>query len=268
MVSALLALLLHAAPATPTEKPKLVVLALSAAGGLEEQTAAAFTEAVSTELAKAGYFSVVSKKDLETLIGLERQRTLLGCSEESTCLTELAGALGARFVLSGSVARLGPSYQLSLQVMDTVRAQAVGRTSRLANDLALLRQGIPYAIAEATGTPAPPAPSRLLPISLLSGGGLLLITGGLFGMDALARERSLRDELILGTEHEGTLRSFPEYQRLAGEIGIEKTLAMVSFAAAAGLIGAGVWLWRPELAGAQALLLPRPGGFAIAGTFP
>jgi hypothetical protein len=37
------------------------------------------------------------------LLGLERQKQMLGCAEDSSnCLAELAGALGARFVLNGS----------------------------------------------------------------------------------------------------------------------------------------------------------------------
>lgn len=269
----LLSILLAANPAPPVEKPKLLVLGLTPAGGLEAETADAFSEAISSELAKSAYFSVVAKKEMETLIGLERQRQMMGCGEDSSaCLAELAGALGARFVLSGSLARLGPSYQLSLQVMDTARAQAVGRSSRMANDLAVLRKGLAYAVAEATGTPPPPAPSRILPLSLLGAGGVALVTGGLVGMDALARERSLRDELTLGEENVGTLRPYPEYQRLAGEIGVQKTVTLLAMTAAAGLITAGVLLWPQEAAvgtGISARLVPAgPTGFALVGQFP
>ncbi len=266
----LLAAVVAASPVSPApaEKPKLIVMALTPAGGLEPQIAEAFSEAITTEISRAGYFDVLSRKDVETLVGLERQRQLLGCADQTSCLTELAGAMGARFVLSGSVARLGPSFQLSLQSMDSSRAQAVGRTSRMANDLAVLRKQIPYAVAEATGTPPPPSPSLILPVSLMTGGGLALIGGGLVGMDALARERSLRDELALADGRQTPLRSFPEYQQLGGEIGGQKTVALVAMVAAAGLMGAGAWFWpRDAAGGAQALVLPSGNGFAFVGVF-
>src|SRR5947207_17625 len=100
MIAALL-LVLAAAPAEPTAKPKLIVLRLSVAGGVEPELGGAITEAVTTEVSARGFFNVLSSKDVETLLGVERQKQMLGCADDaSSCLSELAGALGARFVLS------------------------------------------------------------------------------------------------------------------------------------------------------------------------
>jgi len=62
------------------------------------------------------------------MIGVERQ--LLGCSEEATSgVSELADAMGARFVLSGGLGRLGES---SFQLGDSSSAatSCAGSTAR------------------------------------------------------------------------------------------------------------------------------------------
>ena len=61
-----------------------------------------------------------------------------------------------RFVLSGALSRLESSFQLSLQLLDTVKGQPLGRSVRIAPDLEVLRAQVPYAAAEATGSPLPP----------------------------------------------------------------------------------------------------------------
>src|SRR5688500_12106365 len=73
------------------EKPKLIVLDLAAAGGVEPSVAGALSETVANETQARGFFQVLSSREVATLIGLERQRELLGCSDDSSaCLTELS----------------------------------------------------------------------------------------------------------------------------------------------------------------------------------
>ena len=81
--------------AQDAEKPRMVVLGLDPAGGVEPEIAQSLTEAVTAEIAARGLFQVISASEVQTLLGFERQKQLLGCSEEGECLTELAGALGA-----------------------------------------------------------------------------------------------------------------------------------------------------------------------------
>jgi hypothetical protein len=254
-----------------TEKPKLIVLNLTAAGGVEPEVAGALSEAVTSEIAARGFFDVLSSKEVQTLIGLERQKQMLGCAEESTCLTELAGAMGARFVISGTVAKLGEAYQLSLQTLDSAKAQPIGRSMRLANDLATLRAQLPYAVAEATGTPLPPPPSRALSFTLMGVGAAALVGGGLIGQDALSRERSVNEELAHGASTAGVLRTYGEYEQARNEIAVSKTLALVGLSVGAALIGTGIFLLPGESAPAgevKVAFAPMGNGFAFAGVFP
>ena len=269
MFSAAVVLSLLAAAPLP-EKPKLIVLDLTAAG-IDERISSALSEAVTTEAANRAIFQVVSSKDVQTMLGVERQKQLLGCSEGSSCLMELGGALGARFVMSGSVARLGPSFQLSLQTIDTKTAQPVGRSSRIAKDLGELRGLIPWAVAEATGTPLPPPPSRWLPYSLIAGGGLFVVAGGIAGFNALAREEVISSELKHGESNPAALRPASEYAAEADIVGRQKFQALIGLGAGAALVALGLYLNPPDLPpvpqAATVALVPSFNGVAVVGGF-
>ncbi len=57
---------------------------------------------------RAQGMKVVTADDISTLLGMERQKSMLGCAEEAqTCMAELANALGADATLSVSLARFG-----------------------------------------------------------------------------------------------------------------------------------------------------------------
>lgn len=204
------------APAAATAKPakvKLLVTALTPAGGISPEVAGAITEAITTEVGRRGFFDPLSARDVATITGAERQRQMLGCSEGSeSCLSELAGALGARFVLSGTLAKLGAAYQLTLQTLDTARAQPLGRATRIAKDLEQLRAALPIDVAEATATPLPEPPSRVMQYSLITAGAVAFLGGSLATFDSITREAALSREL----QDPSTLRSLSYYREQNG----------------------------------------------------
>jgi hypothetical protein len=233
-------------PQAHPAKVKLFVNALTPAGGVSPELAGALTDAIATEISARGYFETLSARDVETIVGAARQRQLMGCSEEGTsCLAELVGAVGARFMLTGTVAKLGAAYQLTIQTMDTTKAQPLGRATRIANDLAGLRATLPWAVAEATSTPLPAPPSRVLPYSLLTGGGVAFLGGALATFDSISRESALARQLEMGKTDS-----------------IERGIGLGIGAAAFGL-----YVMPPPTQGSIALL-PTANGAMIAGVLP
>lgn len=64
-----------------------------------------YADALAEALRKQG-LKVVTAQDIATLLGMERQKQLLGCDESSTsCMAELANALGCEATLVVNVAR-------------------------------------------------------------------------------------------------------------------------------------------------------------------
>jgi len=259
-------------PAAKAEKPRLIVLDLAAGGGVDPSVATALTEAITQEVADRGFFRVLASKEVQTMIGFERQKQMAGCSAEAECLTELGGALGASFVMGGSVTKLGDAFQLSLQTLDSQRAQPVGRATRLANDIKSLRQMVPFVVAESTGTPLPPPPSRVLPYSLVGGGALVLIAGGLVGVNAISQEDAVNRELARGTQPGTVIEPLSSYEKESRTIALKKTLSLVIGAAGVGLVAAGVYLNPPEgggrPGGVSARVVPSGSGVAVVGVFP
>lgn len=72
---------------------------------------------------------VMAAKDVTALIGLERQRQLMGC-EGSSCVVELANALGVDGLVVMSVTRSSPYYLASARVLRTRDGSAWTQATR------------------------------------------------------------------------------------------------------------------------------------------
>lgn len=105
----------------------LLVLTATAAGpslalpglngvNLSPSETALFESLLSSELSRVG-LSVLANRDIAAMLGLERQKQLLGCNDDHQCLTEVAGALGVDALLLGDVGRIGKSYTVNLRVV-------------------------------------------------------------------------------------------------------------------------------------------------------
>jgi hypothetical protein len=253
--------------AQAAELPRLLVRDLQVRGGASADIASALTESLAQEAGRRGFFQVVSTRDVVALLGLERQKQLLGCGDEaSSCLTELTGALDARFVVSGTLTLLGEGFQLSVQTLDARTAQPLGRSLRIARDLQGLRAQVPFIIAEATGTPLPPPPSRALPITLTAAGGVALAAAGVLAFNAFTVDVAVASELSRG---EG-LRSFAAYDAERARIGTLKSAALGLAIGGAALAAGGVtWLLlQGREGGAAVALVPTGNGLLLAGAFP
>lgn len=277
VLSVLLALpALAVESAEPEKKPRLVVNELVALRVSPEE-AAAITDAVVTYLSGRGLFEVLGTRDIQTILGAERQKQLLGvCSQDSlACSADLSKLVSARFVLTGQLAKVGSAYQLTLQLVDTERAQTAGRSSKLATSLEAVRAVVPYAASEATGSPLPPPPSRVLPITLLAAGGATLLSGGVVGLLALSKETQLNDELCPGgVQPDGrcqgvNLRDHDFYVKQQGSLFLQKAVGVALMAAGALMLGFGVWLLPPDDARTRitARLLPSLNGIVLTGGF-
>jgi TolB-like protein len=258
-------------PKPDADKPRLAVLDLDVAGGVDASIGRALSEAIAAEVSSKDYFRVMTSKDIQTLLGQERQRQLLGCSEEGgTCLAELAGALGARFVLSGQVAKLGSAYQLTLQTIDSKKVQPIGRSVRIARDLEALRAQLPWAVAEATATPPPPAPSHWLAYSAIGAGAALAVGGGVIGFTGLNEETAVTKELSLGSSQRSVLKPVSYYQDAANRVRVEKSVAVAALVVGAALVGAGIYLNPSDGSSTHIAVSLAPGAasVALAGSFP
>lgn len=245
------------------------MLELSAGAGVDASLTGPFTDAITAEVQARGFFDVISSRDVQTLLGVERQRQLLGCADDATsCMAELSGALGARFVLTGSLAKLGDAFQLTLSTLDSQKAQPIGRATRIAKSLDALRAALPSAVAEATATPLPPPPSRALPVSLLAVGAGASLFGVVWGALALTQQAQLSGELDAGATQPDVLSTRATYEQRVAALTTQKWVALGSLIAGAALVVTGVLLMPSDSGGARVSLVPFGSGLALVGTFP
>ena len=189
------------------------------------------------------------------------------------CSQDVAQLLTARFVLSGQLSKLGSAYQLSLQMVDTQKGQPVARSLRLSDEIGTLRTLVPYAAAEATGSPLPPPPSKVAPITLLAAGGAAVIGGAVLGMLALSRQAVVNDELYPGgavslMRCTGiSLRPHDYYVQQDQSIGLQKTVSLALLLGGAALAVLGIVLWPADTGAPRVALLFSPSGLAVAGGF-
>lgn len=247
----------------------MVVLDVQKVGGATDAEASLISDAIAERLTRIGVFQIVTQRDIATLLGVERQKQLLGCGEDSaSCMTELTGALDARFTLSGQLNRLGGTYQLTLTTLDARKGQPTGRSLKAAKTMDDLRALLPWAIAEATGTPAPKPPSRVGPTLLMVGGGLGLAAGGVVAFRAFTQEAAIQRELKANDPN--VLRYADDYRAEADDIKRNKDAALLMFAVGAGLAGAGAWWWfsQPDVSSGRVAIIPTGSGVAIVGELP
>jgi hypothetical protein len=98
-----------------------------------------FNEHFSQQLVLQGV-RVTTKNEISSLLGFERQKALLGCSDDSaSCLAEMAGALGVDGLITGSLARFGSSYAINLKIVSAKNGTVLGAyATRLKGDEAML----------------------------------------------------------------------------------------------------------------------------------
>ena len=149
------------APARADEPlASLAVMGVKAQGGVSKDQTAALSDLLAQEISRPGCYRVVTKGDVLELLQLEEQKITLGTCDDMSCLAEIGGALGVRWIVSGSVSRFGKSFLVNLKLIDVKKVQVASRVSRnVGQDQRALVPGVRaltrQLISEAKGLPKP-----------------------------------------------------------------------------------------------------------------
>jgi hypothetical protein len=200
-----LSLTLPAAAADEKKPPqeRLKVLILDMKGNLPEEQRTSISNLLATEM-ETFPVEVLSSADMRAMVELEGERQALGCEADTSCLAEIAGALGAALVLFGDVTKLGSRSLLNLNLFDSTEGRAVGRSTIKGANLDEVIDGIPAGLRKVVGPaleqngialapvePPPPPPGEgpsLLGVTLLGVGGVGVIGGVATTFIALGHE--------------------------------------------------------------------------------
>ncbi|MGC4122121.1 MAG: hypothetical protein QM765_47585 [Myxococcales bacterium] len=217
--------------ATPASKKKVAVLEVQTLGTFDPKAVQGLSMVVVSEAEKAP-LKVVAGTDLSALIGFERQKQMLGCTE-SSCLSEVGGALGVEYLLSTQVSEVGGVWLLTTTLLDVLRSVSLKRvslkTEQVRSLVDLAQQATREALAALPGSnPAPAAPpaisvsnpaspssmsgTRVAGIALAVAGGAALAGGGVCGVLALGQF----DE----AKRAATDQSFQDAKRSGGTVAL------------------------------------------------
>lgn len=167
------------------EEPKrLLVMEFSHTENLSGDLSRTLTELVTARIDEVSNYRTVSGTEIQKLVELEGEKSALGC-DDSSCLAEVAGAMGASRVVFGRLSKLGNTLVLQLGLYDADKAEAVARKTLKAKDLDAIAASLDATVDELVGVSVeePPAPVEeeaipILPYSLMGIGAVAVVGGG------------------------------------------------------------------------------------------
>jgi hypothetical protein len=271
--------------APKSSRPKLAILETKAVGKFDPAAVAGLSSLVASEATRSPV-QVVSGSDVAALMGLERQRQLLSCSD-SSCLAEIGGALGVNYLLTAEVAQVGGQWLVTLALLDVGRATSVARlTRRTPQESRLVDESLiavhemmggvfgslearpPPAAAKPAPAPAPaaeavaPAESggHALGYTLDALGGALLVSAAVAGW--LGRDAYLEAESLAKSGDPAKRADFDALKASADD-----RLLAADLLLAGGVVAAGLGLYftfsSPEAEGAALIAAPARDGGAL-----
>ena len=199
-------------------------------------SAAFFMDRFANRLRQKGLV-VTTATEIDTVLGLERQKSLLGCGDSGSCQAEIAAALGADAIVRARIARFGQRFELSLTLIDPADAGVLASISASADDegkvletldagadelsakLLAAKHRSAAAPIEVTTSPSPGGRPRWLPIIPL---GLGLVAGA---VGAVELGHSFDLVRLIATD--------PNYENVADQARVARVLGI-------GLVSLGV----------------------------
>lgn len=242
---------------------------------LPSKSAEFFSEHLAQELGAAGA-RVVSSRQITAVLGIDRQRQMLGCTDAvSACMAELTNALGVDAVAIGDVAKLEKSFQLNLKLISAKNAQTLSTyTARLDSEEAVLDE-MAVAAAQMASDVAPKLNRTLAP----SDAGRIHRVGGRQGLRQWAWIPAAVGVVAAGGGAFAAVQANSRYHELTGaqpldlaradalrsEGNIWKTMTQVGLGigAAGVMTGAAMWLLGGDGAQPLASVGISPSGFSV-----
>jgi hypothetical protein len=212
----------HAQAPAAGEAKRVKVLVLDPTGAnVEPAVLATVGGLISVELGKIPELDVITQTDVKKIAALEAEKQGVGC-EESSCLAELAGAMGARLVVFGDANKLGSLTVINLSLFDSTKAQSIGRVSLQAGTVEEIPQRVPAAVNDLVrnalaqegirvADSAPPASATTTASAAPSDGGGPMGTVwmvGLIGVGAVLGLGGVGYDLVSPTSGDGALNGF------------------------------------------------------------
>ena len=114
---------------TEAELERLAVIDTTVSGSATPALARALADVAATEASRVGGARVITQVEVAAMLGAERQRQLLGCSDDTGCVSDIANALQMDRILSSEVTVIEHTTLLVVRHIDTHKARVLARVN-------------------------------------------------------------------------------------------------------------------------------------------
>jgi hypothetical protein len=213
-------------------------------------------------------FKVSTPADLETILGLERQRQLLGCTDDTSCLAEISGALGVELVVTGRLTRLGKRLELDFRVVRQKDAGVAATVTRGTDDESQLGTLLEECAESIADQLLPKPPSK--PVSWRLWGPVVAGAAAVIGGGVLVgTAQSEYGQWTSAGTNPGTLHNAEIGGKISG-LNAERTSGFVLLGLGAALVATGI-AWNALTPAApievSAGVVPGGAGVSVGGRF-
>jgi TolB-like protein len=152
-------------------KASLIVFDLVPEKGIDKGVANLLTEIIIDEVTKSNKYKVIGQKDIDKMLFWETNKQLKNCTDTS-CLMQIAGAMGADYYIEGSLGQVGNNYIIALKLIEVYGVNIKGRTTRtIENKEEKLVKEIKSMVAEVIGGGATDSIGKVTKVESVSGRG-------------------------------------------------------------------------------------------------
>ncbi len=103
------------------ENRRIVVMPVQADSSIRTQMGETLDEFVMTQVYESSGLEVFGSADIAAVMELDSQKNMLGC-DDTSCLAEIAGALGAELLFVMSVGDAGARWAVNAKLIDVQAA--------------------------------------------------------------------------------------------------------------------------------------------------
>ncbi len=94
--------------------------------GVELSLLPTLTEVLTVEVDNLGMYKVVSGRDVEAMLGFEKQKDIIGCTD-AACLAEIGGALGVDRIVASHIGKVGDTFVVNIKLINIRMADTEAR---------------------------------------------------------------------------------------------------------------------------------------------
>jgi hypothetical protein len=256
-------------PFGSTEKTRIVVMDLKLVG-VPPDFGQSVVSLMTESLDSIGPFRAISSRDIGNMLDFEAKKMEIGCVDEVSCLSEIAGAFGAEYVVTGSLTNADGVYLLQLQLLDIAKAGVSSRERRTTESKTTLFD-VAETAAQALVRPLLEARSGTLQVNVTEEGASIKVDRRIVGTSPMGALTLPAGVHIVEVEKQGfvlaskdvsieqdktatvelTLRPSEDYKRAYVQSAMTMRIAAIATASAGALAG-GTGAVLFFIAGAQA----------------